>query len=257
QRFHREFWDAVVYEGKTNLAKAMQDSKQDNIGLVIADGAHRWSYFCINLLGDPHAPVNGEFLAPTDFSATNVFVANRSWVSLRWVNSGMSALEKTMIRYRTDGIYPTSSTDGTLLTERSATPGTADLFNHTDVENGLTYHYAAFGYDGSAYEGNDALTNRASVTIIGGSSGTSTGRSDCFIATVCYGSKDSIKVNALRLFRDKVLVNTFSGKQFIAEYYVVGPKLAKWIEDKEAFKRIIRECLDPIARCAAMITGGN
>ncbi|MCG2712961.1 MAG: C25 family cysteine peptidase [Candidatus Omnitrophica bacterium] len=257
QHFHREFWDAVVYEGKKNLAKAMQDSKQDNIGLVAVDGAYRWSYFCINLLGDPHTPVNAEFLAPTDFSATNVFVANKSWVSLRWVNSSEAALTQTMIRYRTDGVYPVSSTDGTLLTERSATPGAADLVNHTNVENGKTYHYTAFGYDGSSYEGVNAVKNRAYVTVIGGSSGTSTGRSDCFIATVCYGSKESKEVNTLRNFRDRVLVNTFTGKQFIAAYYIIGPKLSRWIEDKEDFKKIIRKCLNPIVSCVARLMGGN
>lgn len=256
QRFHREFWDAVVYEGKTNMAKAMQDSKQDNIGLVIADGAHRWSYFCINLLGDPHTPLNGEFLAPNNFSANNVFVGNKSWVTLNWVNSGFNAFQQTMIRYRTDGVYPTSSTDGTLLTSRSATPGSSDLFNHTSIETGETYHYVGFGYDGTTYEGNNALGNRASVTVIGGSSGTSTGRSNCFVATVCYGSKSSNQVRTLRMFRDKVLVNTFAGKQFIAVYYAIGPDFARWIENKETLKKLVRECLDPIAGCAARLTGG-
>ncbi len=257
QRFHREFWDAVVYEGKTNMGKAMQDAKQDNVGLVSADGAHRWSYFEVNLLGDPHTPVNGEFLAPTDFSATNVFVANKSWVSIRWVNSGMADLQKTMIRYRTDGVYPTSITDGILLAERSVTPGAADSINHTNVENGKTYHYVGFGYDGSSYEGSYAVKNRASVTVLGGSSGTSTGRSDCFVATVCYGSKDCREVKALRRFRDRVLVNTFTGKRFIAVYYAVGPYLASWIKDKAAFKKIIRKGIDPIAKCADWLIGGN
>ncbi len=257
QRFHREFWDAVLFEGKTNMAKAMQDSKQDNVGLVTADGAYRWSYFEINLLGDPHTPVNGEFLAPTDFSASNVFVANKSWVTLRWVNSSQSDLQQTMIRYRTDGIYPTSITDGTLLVQRNAAPGAADSINHTNVENGKTYHYVGFGYDGSSYEGNNAAKNRASVTVVGGSSGTSTGRSDCFVATVCYGSKNSSEVQMLRSFRDRVLVNTFAGKQFIAAYYVIGPKLAHWIEDKEVFKKIIRKGLDPVVWFAGRLVGGN
>ncbi len=257
QRFHREFWDAIVSEGKTSLAQAMQDSKQDNIGLVTIDGTDRWCYFEINLLGDPHTPVNGEFLAPNNFFAANVFVGNKSWVTLSWKNSSLNSFQQTMIRYRSDGVYPTSSTDGTLLTLRAASPGSTDMFNHIGVENGKTFHYVAFGYDGTKYEGNNAQNNRAFVTVIGGDSGTSTGRSDCFIATVCYGSAEHAKVKTLRDFRDRVLVNTFAGKQFISIYYAIGPKIAHWIDDKEDFKKLVRKCLDPIAGCAAMLMGEN
>lgn len=55
QQFDEEFWDAVFNEELTNLGRANQDSKEDNLGLVNDDttGAYRWCYYELNLLGDP------------------------------------------------------------------------------------------------------------------------------------------------------------------------------------------------------------
>jgi hypothetical protein len=129
------------------------------------------------------------------------------------------------------------------------------MFNHTSVEADTTYHYVAFGYNGSSYEGEDAVLNRASVEVIGGNSATSTGRSDCFVATVCYQDSDAQEVQALRKFRDKVLMNSYRGKKIIALYYAVGPKLASWIKKRDCFKNFIRECLDPVSKSAEFLTG--
>jgi len=255
QRYNREFWDAVVYEGKTHLGEALEDSKEDNVGLVNSYGAYRWCYFEISLLGDPQTPLQGEFLSPTDFSATNICVGNNSWVNLNWKNSNSGNIQQTMIRYRTDGIYPTSETDGTLLCTRAAVPGAEDMFSHTSVQAGTTYNYVAFGYNGSSYEGQNSLLNRASVTVIGGNSAASTGRSDCFVATVCYQDGNAPEVKALRKFRDKILKKSYQGKEFIAWYYAFGPKLAGWIKKRDCFKNFLRVYLDPAAKSAKFLTG--
>lgn len=54
QRFNREFWDAVFNpaEGKTELARANHDSKEDNY-YRIGDDYMRWVYYELNLFGDP------------------------------------------------------------------------------------------------------------------------------------------------------------------------------------------------------------
>jgi len=69
-------------------------------------------------------------------------------VTLSWTNPADSDFAGTMIRYRTDGAYPTDHNDGTLVCDRTAAPGSEDSCTHTEgVENGTTYYYSAFTYD--------------------------------------------------------------------------------------------------------------
>ena len=69
-------------------------------------------------------------------------------VILSWTNPADSDFAGNMIRYRTDGTHPTDHTDGTLVCDRSAAPGSEDSFTHTEgVENDITYYYSAFTYD--------------------------------------------------------------------------------------------------------------
>ncbi len=52
QRFHREFWDAIFGEGKSELGRANQDSKEDNLWRI-DQGCMRYIYYGLNLFGDP------------------------------------------------------------------------------------------------------------------------------------------------------------------------------------------------------------
>ena len=52
QRFHREFWDAIFGEEITEIGKANQDSKEDNINMINYP-CMRWIYYQLNLFGDP------------------------------------------------------------------------------------------------------------------------------------------------------------------------------------------------------------
>ena len=56
QHFDRQFWDAIFGENITNVGKANQDSKEDNIGSV-SDNYMRYCYYEINLLGDPETSI--------------------------------------------------------------------------------------------------------------------------------------------------------------------------------------------------------
>ncbi|MDO8588389.1 MAG: fibronectin type III domain-containing protein, partial [Armatimonadota bacterium] len=79
---------------------------------------------------------------PTQFAAA----AGSGQISLSWVNPSDSDFVGTVIRYRTD-MYPASATDGALVCNRTASPGSSDLFTHTGLTNGVTYYYCAFAYD--------------------------------------------------------------------------------------------------------------
>ena len=52
QRFAREFWDAVFDENISEISKANQDSKEDNLYLI-RRSCMRWCYYELNLFGDP------------------------------------------------------------------------------------------------------------------------------------------------------------------------------------------------------------
>lgn len=56
--FQREFVDAVFSEGITTLGEANNRSKDETVPFVdlpgeYEPGAHRWCFYCLNLLGDP------------------------------------------------------------------------------------------------------------------------------------------------------------------------------------------------------------
>ncbi|MDO8588626.1 MAG: carbohydrate-binding protein [Armatimonadota bacterium] len=78
----------------------------------------------------------------TGFSATSGAGQN----TLAWTNPGNSDFLGTIVRYKTTG-YPTSATDGTLVCNRTAAPGSTDSYAHAGLTNGVRCYYAAFAYD--------------------------------------------------------------------------------------------------------------
>ena len=78
----------------------------------------------------------------------------------------------------------------------------------------------------------------------------------CFVATACYNDPQAQEVLVLRKFRDRHLMNDYRGRQFIAVYYIVGPKMAAIIDRNEGLKRLSRQCLNPVVKCVKFLTGG-
>jgi hypothetical protein len=76
------------------------------------------------------------------------------------------------------------------------------------------------------------------------------GVSFCFIATAAYGSADAEDVMILRNFRDKFLLNDPLGEKFVSYYYKYSPKLADYIKDRPALKKITRLALKPVVKFA-------
>lgn len=70
-------------------------------------------------------------------------------VALSWKNPSDSDFARTIVRYRTDGKYPTSPVDGFLVVDKTGAPGSTGSFTHTGLVNGTEYSYSAFALDGS------------------------------------------------------------------------------------------------------------
>lgn len=81
----------------------------------------------------------------------------------------------------------------------------------------------------------------SSTSSVNRSSGSSTSSSSsCFVATAAYGSPLVEELDVLRLWRDKVLSKSFTGRAFIHVYYRIGPVLASIVARSEGLKRSVR-----------------
>ncbi|MDO8586544.1 MAG: DUF5010 C-terminal domain-containing protein [Armatimonadota bacterium] len=91
--------------------------------------------------------------------ATNfVGTGSDQQANLSWTNPTDSDFTATMIRFRND-TYPTSPSDGTLVIDKTNTPGSNDSHQHTGLTNGLTYYYSAFAHDAVPNYSSAANTN--------------------------------------------------------------------------------------------------
>lgn len=73
----------------------------------------------------------------------------------------------------------------------------------------------------------------------------------CYLATMVYGA-DSVEVQALRSFRDRVLLHHFATILFVRIYYRFSPWLARRFGGLRAVHGLIRLCLKPIVQILRM-----
>jgi len=114
------------------------------------------------------------------------------------------------------------------------------------------------GYVGGKQEfisNNHRCPKCGSVVEIPGGSGGASG--DCFVATAVYGDPLCAEVQALRLFRDRRLVNSQFGRWFIGFYYKHGPEWAEAIRGRQLVQKCIRWVLNAIVSLLATRTAPN
>ena len=71
--------------------------------------------------------------------------------------------------------------------------------------------------------------------------------SRCFIASQVYGTTD-VKTDALRAWRDAVLIPSRGGRAFVAAYYFASPALVQILKRSPWITRLTQRCLDAIVR---------
>jgi uncharacterized repeat protein (TIGR02543 family) len=71
--------------------------------------------------------------------------------------------------------------------------------------------------------------------------------SGCFIATAVYGSPTAEQLDALRGFRDGVLLESSAGSRVVDLYYRLSPPVADFISGNSFLRTLVRELLvDPV-----------
>jgi hypothetical protein len=155
QQFDVEFFDAVFNESIENIGKALQDSKEDLVGLTGAIGTMRWCYFELCLLGDPETPILEEPPVPPDTIppavVTNLATGDTtaSSIVLTWTAPGDDGATDTAsqydIRYSTSAI--TSETEWESAAQCANEPlpllaGTVQSFTVTGLSPSTTYYFA-------------------------------------------------------------------------------------------------------------------
>ena len=82
------------------------------------------------------------------------------------------------------------------------------------------------------------------------------GGTDCFIATVAFGSPMAGQVQILREFRDRYLLTNKPGQNLVAWYYRNGPAAADYIKGKPLTKAFIRLALYPLIGFSFLLISG-
>ncbi|MBI4864666.1 MAG: fibronectin type III domain-containing protein, partial [Candidatus Riflebacteria bacterium] len=170
----------------------------------------------------------GAALAPQAPSGLAALSRASSRVDLSWqdnsiVEDGFQIERKT----GSDGTY------AVVATVPSDTVG----FGDTGLSAKTTYTYRVRAYNTA---GSSAYTPEVSATAQAASGSGSGGKSGCFIATAAYGSPLDPHVVVLRRFRDRVLVRTPLGRQFVEAYYRHSPPVADLIRRSEALRCVTR-----------------
>jgi hypothetical protein len=116
----------------------------------------------------------------------------------------------------------------------------------TELISQTGYEFKAqLKYNDTVIEG----TNRQFTTATGTSMGLNDylGYFGCFIATAAYGTPTAEQIDALREFRDVVLLKSTVGSQFVALYYQLSPPIANFIARSNLLRTLVRELfIDPI-----------
>ena len=251
-----DYGTALNYGSSTTLDAAQVISHSQSLGNLTAGTKYNYRIRSKDAGGSLTISSNLTFTTQqgTDTTppgdATNfTAVPGNTIVNLNWTNPTDADYKGVMIRYRTDGVYPTSNADGMLAMDRTEIAGSNDYFTHTGLSNGMTYSYSAFTYDTSGNYSHTAHTQAtpanvsisslspanglAGVTVVisgtgfGGTQGTSKVTFSGLSTTASAWSGSSITVAVPQNAVSGDVIVTVNGAQSNAVYFKVGKSLGK------------------------------
>lgn len=111
QLFDREFFDALNGEGIHRIGSTNQDSKEDLAGSVSGDGSMRWTYYCLNLFGDPTLSIWSSAPMEQNLTYSSELVTGMPEMELILMSDG-EAVEDALVALTRNGVlYGMGETD--------------------------------------------------------------------------------------------------------------------------------------------------
>ena len=166
QYFDREFFDAIFNENIRNVGKALQDSKEDNAGLVSAP-VMRWCYYEINLLGDPQTVIHEPLPEPHEISLTHleaptlIKVNEEAVINITVNNFGQNNENNVDVKLMVDGI----TEDTQIISTLNSSSSQKLSFNWTtDIEGIYSLTIYAVPVAGEVIISNNYVQTNISVT---------------------------------------------------------------------------------------------
>ena len=150
--------------------------------------------------------------------------------------------------------------------------GDSEEVSATSVSSSGDYYILVYGYYCDTNTYSMTITTTAAPTPSGTNGtggGISSGGKVCFIATSAYSrctdehglksriSTDLKKIEILQKFRDECLLTNPLGRAFVSYYERISPPIARYIENKEPLKAVVRFYLKPIVWLAEKVTLNN
>jgi hypothetical protein len=111
-------------------------------------------------ISEDHTFTTADTTAPTDVKEFKAD-PHSGTVHLSWANPSDPDFAGVVIRYRTDGTYPATETDGLPVGDFKGLSGEKIQTDHNGLQNKVTYYYSAFTYD---IHGNYSRTAKVSAT---------------------------------------------------------------------------------------------
>ena len=66
----------------------------------------------------------------------------------------------------------------------------------------------------------------------------------CFVATAVYEGREGSPLDRLRSFRDRILLQSPTGRRLAQRYYHDGPRLARWVREHPTVRPLLQPAFD-------------
>jgi hypothetical protein len=135
------------------------------------------------------------------------------------------------------------TSSGVLIAQSSPDTGETSI---PGLENGKNYaifaYYSPGGLNRSSCQSGSPAED-TTYSELNGEEDASLSDTKCFIATAAYGSPLHKNLKPLRWFRDRVLMRSGLGQDFVSWYYENGPKAAAYVTSSPALQFAVRGAL--------------